>query len=147
VDEFKVESKRRRRLKEYDRLLKGFKYSAALDSALRKVPPATTFALIQELVYRDGLQSALAGRDDVLLEPILRLLLKYVTDPRFGDIACDVAGLIIEMYAPVLGQSPTIDSLFLRLRRKLVAELRLQNDLVKTKGALDMLFAFAALSV
>jgi len=37
VDEFKVESRRRRKLKEYDRLLKGFKYSAALDSALRKV--------------------------------------------------------------------------------------------------------------
>ena len=37
VDEFKVESRRRRRLKEYDRLLKGFKYSAAMDSALRKV--------------------------------------------------------------------------------------------------------------
>ncbi|KAI0284230.1 WD40-repeat-containing domain protein [Russula aff. rugulosa BPL654] len=148
VDEFKVESRRRRRLKEYDRLLKGFKYSAALDSALRKqVPPTTTFALIQELVYRDGLQSALAGRDDVLLEPILRLLLKYVTDPRFGGLACDVAGLIIEMYTPVLRQSPTIDSLFLRLRRKLVAELRLQNDLVRTKGALDMLFTFAALSV
>lgn len=36
VDEFKVESRRRRRLKEYDRLLKGFRYSAALDSALRK---------------------------------------------------------------------------------------------------------------
>ncbi len=52
-----------------------------------------------------------------------------------------------EMYTPVLRQSPTIDSLFLRLRRKLVAELRLQNDLVRTKGALDMLFTFAALSV
>ena len=37
VDEFKVESKRRRRLKVYDRYLKGFKYSAALDSALLKV--------------------------------------------------------------------------------------------------------------
>jgi len=147
LDELKVESKRKRRLKEYDRLLKGFKYSAALDSALRKqVPPATTFALIQELVYRDGLRSALAGRDDVLLEPILRLLLKYVTDPRFGGIVCDTAGLIIEMYTPVLGQSPTIDSLLLRLRRKLAAELRLQNDLVRVKGALDMLFAFAALS-
>jgi U3 small nucleolar RNA-associated protein 15 len=117
IDEFKVESKRRRRLKEYDRFLKGFKYSAALDSALRKVsttfltgcriwfdclsfqqvPPATTFALIQELVYRDGLRTALAGRDDVLLEPILRLLLKYVTDRRFGNMACDVAGVIIGM--------------------------------------------------
>jgi U3 small nucleolar RNA-associated protein 15 len=37
VDEFKIESKRRQRLKAYDRYLKGFKYSAALDSALQKV--------------------------------------------------------------------------------------------------------------
>lgn len=147
VDEFKVESKRRRRLKVYDRYLKGFKYSAALDSALqKKVPPATTFALIQELLYRDGLRSALAGRDDVLLEPILRFLLKYITDPRFGNTVCDVASLIIDMYSPVFGQSSAIDSLFLRLRRKLEVELQLQNDLVKVKGALDMLFAFAVLS-
>lgn len=37
VDELRIESRRARRLKEYDRLLKGFKYSAALDSVLRKV--------------------------------------------------------------------------------------------------------------
>jgi hypothetical protein len=37
ADEFRVESARKKRLKEYDRLLKGFKYSAALDSVLRKV--------------------------------------------------------------------------------------------------------------
>lgn len=37
ADELRVESKRKKRLKEYDKLLKGFKYSAALDSVLRKV--------------------------------------------------------------------------------------------------------------
>ncbi|EIM88468.1 WD40 repeat-like protein, partial [Stereum hirsutum FP-91666 SS1] len=148
VDEFKVETKRRKRLKEYDRLLKTFKYSAALDSVLRKqIPPTTTFALIQELIHRDGLRSALAGRDDVLLEPILRLLLKHVSDPRFGEMVCDVAGVVIEMYTPVLGQSPLIDTLFLRLRKKVAAELRFQKELVKAKGALDMVFATAALSV
>ena len=96
ADELKIESKRRKRLKEYDRLLKGFRYSAALDAVLRKqVPPATAFSLIQELVHRDGLRTALAGRDDVLLEPVLRLLVKYVADPRFGGMACEVAGLVI----------------------------------------------------
>ncbi|CAL1700701.1 unnamed protein product [Somion occarium] len=147
VDEFRVERKRKKRLKEYDRLLKTFKYSAALDSVLRKqVPPTTTFSLIQELIHRDGLRTALAGRDDVLLEPILRLLLKYVSDPRFGEMVCDVAGVVIEMYTPVLGQSPLIDTLFSRLRKKVAAELRFQQDLVKVKGALDMLLATASLS-
>ncbi|KAG5634476.1 hypothetical protein H0H81_001812 [Sphagnurus paluster] len=36
VDELRVESRRVKRLKEYDKLLKSFKYSAALDSVLRK---------------------------------------------------------------------------------------------------------------
>ncbi|KAJ7771415.1 WD40 repeat-like protein [Mycena maculata] len=145
VDEFRVESRRANRLRDYDRLLKSFKYSAALDSVLRKqVPPTTTFSLIQELIHRDGLRIALAGRDDMLLEPVLRLLVKYVTDPRFGEMVCDIAGIVIEMYTPVLGQSPLIDSLFLRLRKKISTEIRFQKELLKTKGALDMVLATAA---
>ncbi|KAF7301707.1 WD40 repeat-like protein [Mycena indigotica] len=147
INEFRVESRRAKRLKDYDRLLKSFKYSAALDAVLRKqVPPATAFALIQELIHRDGLRISLAGRDDVLLEPVLRLLVKYVTDPRFGEMVCDVAGIVIEMYTPVLGQSPLIDSLFLRFRKKVAAELRFQKEVAKTKGALDMLIAASSLA-
>lgn len=37
VNEFRVESRRKKRLREYDRLLKSFKYGAALDSVLGKV--------------------------------------------------------------------------------------------------------------
>jgi U3 small nucleolar RNA-associated protein 15 len=37
TEEFRVESRRTKRLKEYDRLLKGFKHAAALDSVLRQV--------------------------------------------------------------------------------------------------------------
>lgn len=117
VDEFRIEARRKKKLREYDKLLKSFKYSAALDSILRKVigagfpcrrssrfndhlqqvPPTTKFAVIQELVHQDGLRSALSGRDDVLLEPVLALLVKYVHDPRFGELVCDVGSLVIGM--------------------------------------------------
>ncbi len=50
------------------------------------------------------------------------------------------------MYSPVLGQSPLMDTLFLRLQKKVTAEVRFQRSLVQTKGALDMLFASTALS-
>jgi len=53
--------------------------------------------LIQELVHRDGIRAALAGRDDVMLEPVLHLLLNYVSDPRFGELVCDLAGVVIGM--------------------------------------------------
>ena len=44
VDELRVESRRKRRLREYDRLLKSFKYGAALDSVLRKAREYTPLA-------------------------------------------------------------------------------------------------------
>ena len=37
VNEIKIEGRRKKRLREYDRLLKSFKYRAALDSVLSKV--------------------------------------------------------------------------------------------------------------
>ena len=47
------------------------------------------------MVHRDGLRVALAGRDDVLLEPILRLLLKYIIDPRFGEMVADITSVLL----------------------------------------------------
>lgn len=51
-----------------------------------------------------------------------------------------------DMYSAVLGQSPLIDSLFLRLRKKVAAEIRFQKELAKVKGALEMVFASSALA-
>jgi len=147
INEFRVETRRKKRLRDYDRLLKSFKYGAALDSVLRKqIPPTTTFSLIQELIHRDGLRSALAGRDDVLLEPVLRLLVKHVTDPRFGELSCNVGRILIDMYTPVLGQSPLIDLLFVQLRKKINAELRFQKELASIRGVLDMIFLSASVA-
>ncbi|KAJ7507862.1 WD40 repeat-like protein [Mycena galericulata] len=121
ADEFRVESRRAKRLRDYDRLLKSFKYSAALDSVLRKqVPPTTTFSLIQELIHRDGLRIALAGRDDY---------------PRFGEMVCDIAGI---------GNHRSSTPFSYDYARKFTTELRFQKELLKTKGALDMVLATAA---
>jgi hypothetical protein len=63
------------------------------------VHPATTFSLVQDLIHRDGLRTALSGRDDVLLEPVLSLLLRHIADPRFAETVCDIATLVIGGHA------------------------------------------------
>ncbi|WVQ95554.1 hypothetical protein IAU59_002651 [Kwoniella sp. CBS 9459] len=147
ADEFRVESRRRTRLKDFDKFLKGFKYSAALDAGLKKtVKPTTTFALIQELIHRDALRIALQGRDDVTLEPILSFLTRHVTDPRFGEMASEVAGVLIDIYTPVLGQSPVLDEMMARIQTRIERELSFQRELMKLRGALDMTLAQAAMS-
>ena len=62
-------------------------------------------------------------------------------------LMCLISPRTTDMYSPVLGQSPLIDGLFVRLRKKVDAELRFQRELVKVKGALDMIFASSALSL
>ncbi|KAF9485314.1 WD40 repeat-like protein [Pholiota conissans] len=144
--ERRLESQNSKIFKEYDKFLKTFRYSDALDSVLKKnIPPSVAFSLIQELIHRDGLRIALTGRDDVLLEPVLRLLLKYIADPRFGELAANVACIVLDMYGSVVGQAPLIDSLVLRLRKKVASELQFQDEIIKAKGALTMILSSTVL--
>lgn len=45
------------------------------------------------------------------------------------------------MYTSVIGQAPLVDTLFLRLQKKVAAELRFQEEIIKTKGTLTMILA------
>ena len=49
------------------------------------------------------------------------------------------------MYSPVIGQSPLIDTLFRRLDTKLKAELKFQKELVRLRGAVEMVMATSTL--
>lgn len=51
ANELTVEGRRRKRLRDYDRLLKSFRYSAALDAVLRKVATASLLELTSSLIY------------------------------------------------------------------------------------------------
>lgn len=62
------------------------------------------------------------------------------------SLATLVLTFVSDMYTPVLGQSPMIDMLFLRLRKKIAAEMRFQRILKKTKSAVDMLLLSSALT-
>jgi U3 small nucleolar RNA-associated protein 15 len=102
------------------------------------------------------------------LEPILRFLVKNVADPRFGEMAAQVGQVVIgeslyellrdarrsslltdhlwiDLYTPTLGQSPMIDDLFGKLRRRIDDELKFENELLLLKGALDMVLAQVSL--
>ena len=64
-------------------------------AARQNIAPATTFALLTELIHRDGLPIALANRHDLSLEPVLKFLVKHVVDPRYCTVAVDTAKVLI----------------------------------------------------
>ena len=131
----------------YDRLLRKFKYSAALDAALSTGNPIIVYSLLQELRARDGLRSALSGRNEEALEPVLAFLVRYLVNPRYAALLLDVAELLLLQYGGVIGTSPSCDTLWRRLLAVMRGEVALQQDLLALQGALDALIAASSTAI
>jgi U3 small nucleolar RNA-associated protein 15 len=131
----------------YDHYLRKFQYSKALDCVISEVfihkLPGTTVALFQELIRRDGLRTALAGRKGKHLQRIMRFLIKHLRRPRFMRVLLQVSHVFIDLYAGQVGEDPLLDELFLRLYVEVNKEVKFMNDLMEMQGALDMVMASA----
>ncbi|XP_013920375.1 PREDICTED: U3 small nucleolar RNA-associated protein 15 homolog [Thamnophis sirtalis] len=132
-------------LKKYDKFLRTFQVSKALDAVLqgpaKKNPPEVTVAVMQELNRRGTLKNALAGRDEKQLSVLLSFLIRNVTDARYAPVLINVAELIIDIYMPVIGQSSVIDKQFLKLQNLVEKEIDYQEELLEVLGMMDALFA------
>lgn len=133
-------------LQSYDRMLKQFKYRAALDAALETTNPAVVVSLLRELMHRGGLQIALSARDETTLEPLLVFLVNFCTVPQYCKLLSTVSLAVIDMYASSLGRSVRVDELFFKLQTRLHREIELQKQMLSLMGALDFIVACSELS-
>ena len=58
-------------------------------------------AMLQELVERDGLHTALKNRNEKALAPILAFLVKNIQNPVYTELLIDVASVVIGAFASV----------------------------------------------
>jgi U3 small nucleolar RNA-associated protein 15 len=144
ADEFCVEKRRRRRLQPYDKFLLKFQYAEALDAALETKAPPVIIAVMEELRQRDALVAACGARDDQEVMPLLAFVGQYVTHPRYASFLLDIAGMLLDLYGPVLGQSASIDELFFKMHAKVNAEVEFVKQLYPLQGILELLMANSA---
>lgn len=83
----------------HDACLRKFQYSKALDCVMMNYVvskmPHVTVALTQELIRREGLRRALAGRDGKSLVNIIKFLNRYIGNIRFGRVLLHVANVLL----------------------------------------------------
>lgn len=84
-----------------------------------------------------GLETALSGRNEATLEPLLSFLARYTTNARYGALLLDVCSMVFNLYSPVLGQSEAIDELFTKLGRQVKTEIKFQRKALELLGCLD----------
>lgn len=95
--------------------------------------------LLTALRHRSALRTALSGRDEVSLQPILRFLVKTISDPRFVKLTTDVAMVLLDIYGAHIGQSPEVDALVRQLHNVVRANWETAQQAWSTIGMMDLL--------
>eukprot|EP00899_Mesostigma_viride_P017373 jgi/Mesvir1/25637/Mv01855-RA.1 len=141
--DYVVERRRRAHLAPYDRQLKKFLYRDALDSALTTGRVDVVITVMEELMARQGLTLALAGRDATSLEPLLDVLARYVTNPRYAELLVSVTDRVLDLYLAQLAQAPRIIQRLAIIREKVTAEVKLGEQLAALEGLIQPIIGAA----
>ncbi|KAF1935939.1 WD repeat-containing protein 57 [Clathrospora elynae] len=123
-------------------------YAQSLDMVLETKEGTArdqALTLFTALRHRSALRTALMNRDEVTLQPILRWILKNISDYRITRLTTDVALVVLDLYADQLGRSEEIDALLEALMQRVNVTVEASQEAWKVRGMLDMLTASAAM--
>ncbi|KAI5077553.1 hypothetical protein GOP47_0007377 [Adiantum capillus-veneris] len=138
-EDFYVAQQRRLKLAEYDRHLRKFRYKEALVSSLKTFNPTVVLAVMEELICRRGLISAVSNLDTTSLELLLDFLRRNVTLPQYSRILIPFAHKVLDKCAGDFCLSPSILHQVAILRDKVEDEVRLQESLQSLQGLIQPL--------
>ena len=97
--------------------------------------------LLTALRHRSALRTALKGRDEASLQPVMQWLVKYIGHPRHIKLTSDVAFLVLDEYSEQMGDSPEIDKLITQLHRKVRYCSDQAQQACSSRGMFDLLAA------
>jgi U3 small nucleolar RNA-associated protein 15 len=142
-DDGVVTSSKKKKLRQHELHLKSFSYRAALDAALETKEPATVAAVLEELQQRgqSALETALSGRDETSLEPLLAFITRFISHPRFAGLLIPICETLLKIYSSVVGESLAIDALVTRLHQNVRQELEIQKRLLGLLGSTEMVLS------
>jgi U3 small nucleolar RNA-associated protein 15 len=131
------QSKKRRKLSKFDKALKGFRYSEALDEVIGAKHPKAIVGVFEELSKRRGLTHALSGRDEEALEPVVSFVIRNIRKPQYTSTMIGVANKLIDIYKVIAGESNVVDELFRKLKHQVKLECKGQKGLMTLVGQIE----------
>jgi len=133
-------------LKAYDKHLKAFSYSKALDTALDTRNPKVICSVLAELGKRNGLVNAVSGRDSTELESLLSFAHRYISNQRYTPQLISLMDCIVTVYGPDLKRDPLLGDLVGKIRASVREELETQNQMGRLVGAIEGIICVAELA-
>jgi U3 small nucleolar RNA-associated protein 15 len=129
-----------KKLKPWEQNLHKGRYFDALDIVLRGKDRMTIFTLLNHLRYRSALHTALEGRNETTLQPIINWVYKNISsaNERFVNLCIEVSMTIMELYAKHLTESPQLEKDVTRLRKRVLDEVERAKQASETMGMLGL---------
>lgn len=135
---------KRKKPKEWERLLHKGRYAEALDHAVKGGDNITIITLLTNLRYRSALRAALDGRDENTLRPIMRWVYKNISQTTFVRLCVEVAMNIMDLYSRHLGQSRVLEELVQKLHNRVREEVEMAQQAGMMMGMLGLVAPEAA---
>lgn len=127
------------RKEKWNQCLIRFEFAEALDYALKESDPAIGIGMIDELDRLGGLDAAIAGRDAMGVQPLLKFLIANVSNPTWSSVVLKAVIVFERIYRRVIGDVPAVGKMFDELSSKIGEELKEQRRAAMLIGKIDLL--------
>lgn len=129
-----------KKLKTFEKLLNGFKWSEALDNGFTSgIPKEHTITILNELKRRGKVRVSLENRDEISLIPILQWFYKNIEDVRSFSLISDYLSVIFELYGSLILSNSDLNEIFNNLLKKIDLEIKKSKEANEIKGMLELL--------
>ncbi|XP_014781089.1 U3 small nucleolar RNA-associated protein 15 homolog [Octopus bimaculoides] len=149
-DDLVIANPKKKFLPKWDKQLKAFKHSSALDSVLdirvRMKHPEITVSVMQELIRRNVIKSALLGRNERQLLVLLKFISVNIRNMNFMSTLVDVTNIILDLYSTTFQKSSNCSESLIKFHRLINNELKYLKICSETLGMIDLIFAAAELN-
>lgn len=132
-------------LADYDKCLKKFEHAKAFDAAMsirtRRKSPETTFAVLKQLLQRNRMRSALAGRDDAAVADIFKFLTKNYCVREFKDVVSEMICILLDLYGEKMPFMASATFELEKLRTVVDTTLKADMEMKSMTGSLMAILA------
>ena len=135
--DLRIETKKKKKMGAVNTDLRKYRYREAVQSAVKMRDANVLCTLLSELVQRGALKTALSGRSAEELCPLLKMMEKYIVNPKYSFVILMAVNMLLDVYGAILGQSDEVDRLFSSILGKVQREIRLQENLMMMLGSLE----------
>lgn len=139
--DFVMKDYRKAELKDYDKSLQKFAHGDAIDQAVATRSPSVVISVVQELLTRGVLTSALAGHNQSSLDSILGVIQRNIRKPLYTNRLAQLLNAILDVYGAELGKNIAVDRKLGAILSAVRREVNECHDLMQLQGAAEAILS------